>query len=117
MALDRDLDITLLICTHNNVRLLARALEAIALQQAPPGIFWEVLVVDNNCTDDTPLLLRCYRADPRLPSVRLLQEARQGVGHARKRGLAQSRSRLVAFVDDDCLLPAGWIACAVAFAE
>ena len=39
------LDLTLLICTHNNAQMLDRALESIAGQVLPPEVGWEVLVV------------------------------------------------------------------------
>src|SRR5262245_24299936 len=38
-------DLTVLICTRNNARLLDRRLESIAGQALPPGARWEVLVV------------------------------------------------------------------------
>ena len=39
------LDLTLLICTHNNAQMLDRALESIPGQVLPPEVGWEVLVV------------------------------------------------------------------------
>src|SRR5690606_16888901 len=41
------------ICTYDNARMLDRALAALARQEAPEAARWSVLVVDNNCTDDT----------------------------------------------------------------
>ncbi len=109
-------DITLLICTHNNARVLSRTLEAIADQRVRPEIAWEVLVVDNNCTDETADLVRSFQNDRRIPVVRQLGESRQGVGYARRLGLTLSRGNLVAFVDDDCFLEADWVDRAVEFA-
>jgi glycosyltransferase involved in cell wall biosynthesis len=52
------LDLTFLICTHNNAQMLDRALESIADQVLPPEVGWEVLVVGNRCTDRTVDVVR-----------------------------------------------------------
>jgi glycosyltransferase involved in cell wall biosynthesis len=109
-------DLTLLICTHNKARLLDRTLESIAGQLLPPEIRWEVLVVANRCTDGTADVVRRWGATGRMPRLRYVGERRLGVSFARKRGLRESRGRLVAFVDDDCLLEADWAAQALRFA-
>ncbi len=45
--------INLIICTYNNAALLKRTLEGIAQLKVPAHISWSVLVVNNNCTDET----------------------------------------------------------------
>lgn len=110
-------EITLLICTYNNAAVLRRTFESIAAQRLDPAVAWEVLVVDNNCTDDTGDVVRQFQGDPRMPPTRMLRETRQGVGYARKTGLANSEAPLVGFIDDDCLLDDGWVAAALDFAE
>jgi len=47
------LDITVILCTYNRCRDLAGALESIAKSEMASSITWEVLVVDNNSTDQT----------------------------------------------------------------
>jgi glycosyltransferase involved in cell wall biosynthesis len=109
-------DLTLLIPTHNNARVLNRALEAIAGQQVESAISWEVLIVDNNCTDDTVARVRRFQMNQAIPIVRLIREPSQGVGYARRLGMIESHGKLIAFVDDDCFLAADWIERAVEFA-
>ena len=108
--------ITLLICTHDNAAVLEKAFESIARQRVAAGVGWDVLVVDNNCTDHTGEVVRRYQSDPRMPPLRLEWERRQGVGYARKTGLALADGLLVGFVDDDCLLDDDWVASALRFA-
>jgi glycosyltransferase involved in cell wall biosynthesis len=107
----------MLICTHNRVRSLDRTLRSVADQVVPRDLSWEVLVVANRCTDDTAALVRRWGESGRIPRLRFVTERRAGVTAARKRGLWESRGRLVGYVDDDCLLAPDWAAAAVAFAE
>jgi glycosyltransferase involved in cell wall biosynthesis len=64
----------------------------------------EVIVVDQNADDRLgPILARV--AD-RLP-IRHLRSDRAHANHARNMGLRQARGAIVAFPDDDCILPPG----------
>src|SRR6185295_15191242 len=42
-----------IVCTCNNARSLEGTLESLTHQELPPGVGYEVLIVDNNSTDDT----------------------------------------------------------------
>lgn len=107
----------MLICTHNKARLLDRALESVAGQVLPSKFRWEVLVVGNRCTDETPEVVRRWGQSGRIPRLRYLSERRLGVSFARRRGLRESRGRLIGLVDDDCLLEPDWAAQALRFAQ
>ena len=109
-------DVSVLICTYNRADLLSRALEHIAAQAMPPGVTWEVVVIDNNCTDHTAAVAQRFAADPRVPQLRRVREPQQGIGHARRRAFLESRGDLLVCVDDDCMLTPDWIAQAIAFA-
>jgi glycosyltransferase involved in cell wall biosynthesis len=110
-------DLTVLACTHNNADMLDRALESVAGQELPAGVRWELLVVANRCTDETPEVVRKWAASGRIPRVRYVSERRLGISFARRRGLRESRGRLIGLVDDDCLLDPDWAAQALRFAE
>lgn len=110
------LDLTVLICTHNRAELLDRALERIAGQEAAPSVHWEVLVVANRCTDSTSAVVRRWGESGRIPRLRYVSERRPGISAARRRGLRESRGRLVGYVDDDCLIGPDWVERAVSFA-
>ena len=45
--------ITVILCTYNRCQNLAQALESIAASKLPESVEWEVLVVDNNSSDQT----------------------------------------------------------------
>ena len=64
---------------------------------------WEIIVVNNNSTDDTIMeALRCY-------NVSVINETNQGLVWARQRGFKYSKYPLVAFIDADAIMPEGWV--------
>lgn len=100
--------LSIIICTHNRAPLLARTLEALARARVPPGCAVEAIVVDNNCTDETPAIVR--RAAARCPfPVRYDVERRQGKSYALNRAMSIATGDILALTDDD-VLPAGdWL--------
>lgn len=112
----RSISIDLVICTYNNAALLDATLDAVARQRVPEGVEWQVLVVDNNCTDGTREVLERHLSAGRIP-LRAVVEPRQGLTHARVCGVKNTTGEWVAFVDDDCLLAEDWVAQAARFAR
>lgn len=106
----------IVICTYNNAPMLDRALAAIARQRYPAGLGWSVLVVDNNCTDETPAVVRRHARAGVIPSLRRVVEPKQGLTEARLRGAKESAADWIAFVDDDCMLAEDWLEEAASFA-
>ena len=47
------MEITVAICTWNRARLLDETLTHLAELVVPSGLEWELLVINNNCTDHT----------------------------------------------------------------
>ena len=108
--------IELLICTYNNAALLDRALECLSRQTAPPER-WSVLVIDNNCTDETASVVERHRSEGRIPGLRRTVETQQGLTAARLCGVRSTESVWMAFIDDDCFLDEHWVESALAFAS
>lgn len=102
------LDVTVILCTYNRCRDLACALESVAKSQMAPTVSWEVLVVDNNSTDETRNVVEefCQRYPGRF---RYHFESRQGVTYARNAGIANSRGEVLAFTDDDVTVLPTWL--------
>lgn len=90
--------LSVIVCTFNRAMFLRRCLEALVSQGAPTMLY-EVLVVDNNSTDTTAGDVEQIMA--RHANVRYVREERQGLSHARNRGLKENVSPWVAYVDDD----------------
>jgi len=100
--------ITVLICTYNRARLLRETLAAVRDLTLPDGCVIEVIVVDNNSSDNTPLVVQEAAAEGRLPIIHL-KETQQGKSFALNRGLAHARGDLIALTDDDVLPAKEWL--------
>lgn len=85
----------------NDVRRLARCLEALRAQDRA-GV--EILVVDNGSTEP----LDAVRAEN--PGVRFVTETRKGAALARNRGVIESGAAVLAFLDADCVPAPDWLA-------
>jgi len=106
--------VSVVICTWNRAKILAAAIEEMAKLRIPAGTEWELLVVNNNSTDDTDeVIARCA---PHLP-IRRLFEPKQGLSHARNCALEAMQGELVLWTDDDVLVEPDWLAEYVKAAE
>lgn len=85
--------ISVVIPTYNRASLVTRAI-ASALQAIEPGD--EILVVDDESTDNTREIVARYEAP-----VRLIAAKHGGAGATRNRGTAEARNDLIAFLDSD----------------
>jgi glycosyltransferase involved in cell wall biosynthesis len=102
-------DFTVIICTYNRSGNLPSCLAALARQEGVDGIDWEVLVVDNNSSDDTAQVVANLGRD--LPiKIRYAREAQQGLNYARNRGVSSSAGTHFTFVDDDIHVSPRWLA-------
>jgi len=59
---------------------------------------FEVIVIDNNSKDNTVQIVQDYSS---LPNLRLVRESKQGLSHARNRGIKEAKGNYVGFIDDD----------------
>lgn len=101
-------DVTVVLCTYNRCRDLANALESIAKSEMADSITWEILIVDNNSTDQTRDVVHgfCDRYPQR---VRYVFEPKQGLSYARNAGIEHSRGNVLAFTDDDVTVQSKWL--------
>jgi glycosyltransferase involved in cell wall biosynthesis len=101
--------VSVVLSTYNRATLLPAALDALLAQSATPPIAYEILVVDNNSTDETPTVVRRY-VERHPDRVRYLFEPRQGLSYGRNTGIAAARGPIIAFTDDDVEVSRDWIA-------
>lgn len=111
-----DISLDVVVCTYNNAPLLDGTLAALARQRVSPGVDWRILVVDNNCTDDTAAVVARHAASAPV-RLTVVREPEQGLTPARRRGVDETTGDWIAFVDDDCLLAEDWVERAVEFAR
>ncbi len=98
--------LTVAICTWNRASLLRMTLERMTELVVPAGTAWEILVVNNNCSDDTDLVVAGFQG--RLP-IRTVAEPAPGKSHALNRAAAEAAGRYILFTDDDVLVEPDWL--------
>ena len=102
------MNITVVMCTYNRCHCLSAALESLAVQVMPDSVVWEVVAVDNNSTDETRMVVEDI-AEKWPGRFRYVFESRQGLSHARNRGIQESHGELIAFTDDDVMVKPDWL--------
>jgi glycosyltransferase involved in cell wall biosynthesis len=98
--------LTVAICTWNRAALLRQALGRMTQLTIPPEVEWELVVVNNNCTDDTDEVIRAFA--PRLP-IRPLFEPRPGHSNARNLAVREASGEYILWTDDDALVGEDWL--------
>lgn len=92
--------LSVIICSCNRQELLRQTIDSVLAGDKPADGF-ELIVVDNNSTDGTREMVLGYGQDH--PQVVYAAETRQGLCHARNRGIAVSRGEILIFLDDDII--------------
>lgn len=99
--------ISIVIPTHNRVRMLERLLTSVKNQKNPPD---EVVIVNDGSTDHTQKSLEDWQKQKQnFTPIVLYLPISQGPGAARNCGIQLASSDAVAFTDDDCMLHPAWI--------
>jgi glycosyltransferase involved in cell wall biosynthesis len=97
---------SVVIATYNRARDLEGTLESLA--GLKPDADWEVIVVDNNSTDETRQVVE--GAAPAFPAdVRYLFEPRQGRSPALNAGIRAARGEIIVTTDDDVRVDHDWL--------
>lgn len=106
------------ICTYNGEKRLPEVLDKLRSQINSESIHWEVIVVDNNSTDNTAKVIRDYQAQwPSAYPLRYFLETQQGAAFARQRAIAEARGEFIGFLDDDNIPAPDWIVEAYSFGK
>jgi GT2 family glycosyltransferase len=100
-------DISVVIPTFNRSALLRRALKNL-LEQDARDYRVEIIVVDNNSSDDTRDVVESLAGSDGT-RVAYLKEERQGNSHAKNTGIQRASAPIIAFTDDDVCVAHDWI--------
>lgn len=93
--------ISVIICTYSRAQHLKNGLEILEKQTLSQDKF-EVIVVDNNSTDNTQEVCQDFEKNTSLNYTYYL-EKKQGLSSARNRGLALAKGSIISFIDDDAI--------------
>jgi glycosyltransferase involved in cell wall biosynthesis len=99
--------ISLLTCTYNRAADLAEYL-ASADRQVVSDVDYEIVVIDNGSTDDTPAVVEAFRKSSRR-AVTFAVEPTPGKSHALNLGLRLLKGSTYVIADDDFILPPDWV--------
>ena len=86
-------EISVIIPTYNRCDLLKRAINSVIKQTISPK---EIIVVDNGSTDQTYQMVSSL-----FPEINYFIEKKRGVSAARNKGILESKSKWIAFLDSD----------------
>jgi len=100
--------VSVLICTYNRASLLRDSLRVLGALTPPSDAEVQIIVVDNNSTDETPeVIAQAVRTSP-IPIV-AVREERQGKSFALNSGLEVAHGDIIALTDDDVIPAPDWL--------
>ena len=100
--------ISVIICSYNRARYIIEALESLLHQDIDKGAY-EVIVVDNNSTDDTEIVCRSFIDEHPELNAQFLIEIQQGSSFARNTGASAAMGNILVFMDDDAVAEKNFI--------
>ncbi len=92
--------LSVIVCTFNRDKYILKTLRHLKIQKCKKELF-EVLIIDNNSTDQTETLCRDFVTKNKLHNFYYYIELNQGHTFARNRGIRESNGQNLAFIDDD----------------
>lgn len=107
-------NVSAVICSYNRARFIIDAIESIFSQEYDKNLY-EVIVVDNNSTDNTVQLLADYKEKHPQYNFSYYVEHNQGVAYTRTRCAKEAKGEIIAYLDDDSTAQPGWLSSIVAF--
>jgi glycosyltransferase involved in cell wall biosynthesis len=93
------MEVSVVIPVYNEKKYIGKCLESLKNQKEAAD---EIIVVDNNCTDNTANIARKFGAT-------VVKEKKQGVIFARNKGFNSTRCSIIARIDADSIVPKNWI--------
>ena len=100
--------ISVIICTYNREKYIYNVLKSLADGTMPANAY-EIILVDNNCTDGTRQEVDRFCKDFPNVQLRYCIETNQGLSHARNRGIQESAGNILVYVDDDATVNAEYL--------
>jgi glycosyltransferase involved in cell wall biosynthesis len=112
--LNQNPKVSVVICSYNRAGYIINAVDSLYNQTISKNEF-EVLVVDNNSTDNTGDLVTKYIKTHTEFDLHYLVETKQGASFARNTGAALAKAPLLCFMDDDAVAEKNYIEKIISF--
>lgn len=97
------MNLAFVIPAYNEEALIGKCVESVLAEVKRSGRDVDIVVVNNNSTDRTREIAASY------PGVRVVDELQKGLVSARDGGFQATSAELVANIDGDTMVPAGWL--------
>src|SRR3978361_2057189 len=105
--------VSAVICTRNRPDKIGNAVESVLANIYPN---FNLTIVDQSTNDETETIIR--RIGDRDDRLCYLRMSKSGLSRAYNLAIASTTGSIIAFTDDDCIVPSDWIEkIAVAFEE
>jgi glycosyltransferase involved in cell wall biosynthesis len=98
--------ITVAICSWNRAALLDQTLDRMECLHIPESVTWELLIANNNCTDNTDEIIQKH--SQALPIKRVF-EPNQGLSNARNSVINHANGEVILWTDDDVIVERDFI--------
>lgn len=92
--------LSIILCTYNRDKYIYNVLQSIADNDFPKSDY-EVVLVNNNSTDNTEAECRRFQVDNPEVRFRYFVETSQGLSYARNCGIRNAQGEVLVYVDDD----------------
>lgn len=106
--------LTVIICTYNREKYIRPLLESIAANTLAKSEY-EILLVDNNCKDNTKGVCEDFVQRHSDITFRYVVEPEQGLSAARNCGIREAKGELIVYVDDDAFVDPDYLSAFVQY--
>ena len=104
--------VSVIICCYNSAWIIQRTLESLKTQRFRFSIPYEIVLVDNKCTDNTVAIAEDTMENGEI-DFKIVRENEPGLANARRKGIKEIKYEYVIFCDDDNLLCTDYISTAI----
>lgn len=108
--------ISIIICTYNREKFLPKALASLT-EQTIDSKDYEIVIVNNNSSDSTEQISKEFIVNHPGLNIKYVVETKRGLSSARNRGINESSSDLIVFIDDDAEVEKNYLETAIRFFE
>lgn len=94
--------ISVILCCYNSAKRLPETLAYLAKQKVQDTLKWEVVIVNNNSSDNTVLIAKSLWNDLKTSTpLIIVDEFESGLAFAREKGISQAKYDILVWCDDD----------------
>jgi glycosyltransferase involved in cell wall biosynthesis len=100
--------LSIIVCTYNRCESLKNTLDSFLVLDTSKDFNYEIIIVNNNSTDNTAKIVNEY-LDKSRGRLRYLFEPIQGKGSALNSGIKEAKGEIIVCTDDDCIVERHWL--------